>query len=200
MGTYANLFIEYKKDGKWNFINPVYKGKKVNSIYKQGIIRDVFRDTWETDNPCIKEFPKNMSEELSEYFKTENPKEKGAWNLRHVYLNDLYNYAVNKVKKYKEDIKEEKGKNKIEFLNNKINLITEYLINSKECFKETLQEIKELPEENYEFIRDLEEEMSDYEYLKELCSNIAFLVEFITDDMYWGIEDYKNIRIVGYCC
>ena len=42
--------------------------------------------------------------------------------------------------------------------------------------------------------------MSEYEYLQELCSNIAFLVEFIDNDTYWDIDDYKNIRIVGYCC
>lgn len=198
MGTYANIYIEYynKIEDKWEFINPTYLSKTINSCWRQGTIRDLLDDRGWYNTPTKFGYPKNMSKELTEIFDKNEKEGNHSYNKGYITLEYFENHIIKKISENEEYIKNNSKNADIQTCNLKIDLLTKYVLTKDKSLVESIKNINSLSsEDDYESIIEYQEEVECLSGALDFCKGIGFLVGFLLDDPF---VESCNIRLIYY--
>lgn len=207
MGTYAIIYIEYKKKDKWEWVRftPHNSDKERSYLVKQGIIRDLIRDSyWEYSRRGL---PNDVTEELKAYIKEESPY---GYSTTYVDLKEFENYCDNIITEYSNKLKDELVIEKLDKIISLIDSLDKKKVKNKAAknrlandeensVNNTPSGDKEDADEEDDFLyynEEIQDIIDDYRFVKEFITSIYNIVDMYDSDVY---PNYEDIRLIMYC-
>ena len=227
MSRTSVMYIEYRKNDNspWRWVRPLMPSQDIDwaeddpgymvdttdnkeeykfvyELSKQGIVRDLLNDNDVDFNG--RGFPKDMSEDLKKFIKSDPERFDGIWGKSYASLQEMIDCVNLKIKEIESRKQEYINKQNNATIHQKLDLIMKSLggINVQAdllntAFKDTSNNDEdEDMYDDYDYIGEYDDMIDDYKYCLNFLAGINQVVDFCTNS--WTFE--TNIRIIYFTC